>query len=184
MVLAMIAGYARVSTDEQNTDLQQRALEAAGCTEIAQEVGSGKSMSRPALDELLGRLVKGDTLVVWKLDRLGRTSVGLLSLMADLDKRGIFFKSVTESFDTATPWGRMAMTIMAAVAQLEREVLVERITAGMASAKRRGVKIGRPGTIDMDELRRMVDAGQTIKEMAATLGVTEGGVSKAKRRLK
>ncbi|WP_246021468.1 recombinase family protein [Arthrobacter echini] len=137
-------GYARVSTVEQNADLQHAALKAAGCTRIFTDHGvSGTRASRPELDKLLDHLREGDEVVVWKLDRLGRNTRNLLALIDDLEQRGVHFRSVTEGISTTGPMGRAMLTVMSAFAQLERDQLAERTRAGMAIAAEHGRKAGR-----------------------------------------
>ncbi|KNC19989.1 invertase [Arthrobacter sp. RIT-PI-e] len=137
-------GYARVSTLEQDTDLQHAALSAAGCTRIFTDHGvSGMTVSRPELDKLLDHLRSGDEVVVWKLDRLGRNTRNLLALIDDLEARGVHFRSVTEGISTTGSMGRAMLTVMSAFAQLERDQLAERTRAGMAVAAEHGRKAGR-----------------------------------------
>jgi DNA invertase Pin-like site-specific DNA recombinase len=137
-------GYARVSTLEQNVDLQHAALAAAGCNRIFTDQGvSGTTASRPELDKLLDHLRRGDEVVVWKLDRLGRNTRNLLSLIDDLEGRGVHFRSVTEGISTTGPMGRAMLTVMSAFAQLERDQLVERTRAGVAVAAEHGRRAGR-----------------------------------------
>ena len=137
-------GYARVSTLEQNADLQRAALSAAGCSRIFTDHGvSGTTASRPELDKLLDHLRAGDEVVVWKLDRLGRNTRNLLALIDDLERRGVHFRSVTEGISTTGPMGRAMLTVMSAFAQLERDQLAERTRAGMAVVAEHGRKAGR-----------------------------------------
>ncbi|WP_026544996.1 recombinase family protein [Arthrobacter sp. 35/47] len=137
-------GYARVSTLEQNADLQRSALTAAGCDRIFIDHGvSGMRASRPELDKLLDHLRSGDEVVVWKLDRLGRNTRNLLALIDDLEQRGVHFRSVTEGISTTRSMGRAMLTVMSAFAQLERDQLAERTRAGMAAAAEHGRKAGR-----------------------------------------
>lgn len=141
----MLIGYARVSTDEQSVDLQIDALVRAGCERIFQDTGfSGALQSRPALDEALMRARSGDTLVTWRLDRLGRSLSHLISLVTDLEKRGIAFRSLSDAIDTSTASGRLQFHMMGALAEFERSLISERTKAGMAAAKVRGVQLGRP----------------------------------------
>ncbi len=141
----MLIGYARVSTDEQSVDLQIDALERAGCGRIFFDSGfSGALRSRPALDEVLVELKSGDTLVTWRLDRLGRSLSHLITLVGDLEKRGIAFKSLSEAIDTSTAGGRLQFHMMGALAEFERSLISERTKAGMAAAKIRGAQLGRP----------------------------------------
>ena len=140
-----IIGYARVSTDDQNLSLQTRALDAAGCTRIFTDKGiSGARGSRPGLNAALLALEKGDTLVVWRLDRLGRSLIHLVRLLDELGKKGIHFHSLTENLDTNSAGGRLIFHIMAALAEYERSLISERTKAGMQAAKARGVHVGRP----------------------------------------
>ena len=137
-------GYARVSTVDQNADLQYAALKAAGCSRIFTDHGvSGTMASRPELDKLLDHLRGGDEVVVWKLDRLGRNTRNLLALIDDLEHRGVHFRSITEGISTTGPMGRAMLTVMSAFAQLERDQLAERTRAGMAVAAEHGRKAGR-----------------------------------------
>lgn len=152
-------GYARVSTLEQNAVLQHAALTAAGCNRIFTDHGvSGTTASRPELDKLLDHLRKGDEVVVWKLDRLGRNTRNLLALIDDLEHRGVHFRSVTEGISTTGPMGRAMLTVMSAFAQLERDQLAERTRAGMAVAAEHGRKAGRREvTTDHAKVRRARD---------------------------
>lgn len=137
-------GYARVSTDEQNPALQFDALKRAGCGRIFTEYASGARTNRPALEEVLRLLRSGDTLVTWKLDRLGRSLSHLISLVAELDSRGVAFRSLSEAIDTGTASGRLLFHVMGALAEFERALISERTRAGMAAARARGVVLGRP----------------------------------------
>lgn len=136
-------GYARVSGREQNLDLQRDALRNYGIDELYEEKVSGNKEERSQLSEVLRQLRKGDTLVVWKLDRLGRTVKQLLALAEGFEKKGINFVSLTEQFDTSTPMGRYCFTLWCALAQMEREVISERTNAGLKAAKARGRVGGR-----------------------------------------
>ncbi|MGV0110665.1 recombinase family protein [Arthrobacter sp. CP30] len=137
-------GYARVSTLEQNADLQHAPLTAAGCSRIFTDHGvSGTTASRPELYKLLDHVRKGDEVVVWKLDRLGRNTRYLLALIDDLERRGVHFRYVTEGISTTDPMGRAMLTVMSAFAQLERDQLAERTRAEMVAAADHGRKAGR-----------------------------------------
>jgi DNA invertase Pin-like site-specific DNA recombinase len=137
-------GYARVSILDQNADLQHTALKDAGCQRIFTDHGViGRRASRPDLGKLLEHLRGGDEVVVWKLDRLGRNTRNLLTLIDDLEHRGVHFRSVTEGISTTGPVGRAMLTVMSAFAQLERHQLAERTKAGMAAAAAHGRKAGR-----------------------------------------
>ncbi len=141
----MLVGYARVSTTDQNLDLQLDALQAAGCAQIFHDEGiSGATRRRPGLDRALGTLKQGDVLVVWKLDRLGRSMRHLISITSTLEEQGIGFCSVSDAIDTSTPGGKLYFHLMGAFAEFERNLISERTKAGMAAAKARGVKLGRP----------------------------------------
>ncbi len=140
----MRIGYARVSTDDQNLDLQLAALRNAGCDDIFTDQGvSGASFSRPGLEQAMAALSKGDTLVVWRLDRLGRSLTKLVELVDHLGVSGIQFASLTECIDTTSPGGTLLFHIMAALAQFERSLIGERTRAGMLAAKARGQHVGR-----------------------------------------
>ena len=134
----MNIGYARVSTGDQTTEPQLPSLEAAGCNRIYEEQGSGKNTDRPELVKCLHRLKKGDTLVVWRLDRLGRSIRDLLDITADLDRRGVNFRSLTENFDTTTASGRLVFNFFAALTEFERDLIRERTQAGLRAARARG----------------------------------------------
>jgi DNA invertase Pin-like site-specific DNA recombinase len=140
----MMIGYARVSTAEQNLALQIDALTSAGCTQIYQDRMSGSVSDRPELSRALQQLRPGDTLVTWKLDRLGRSLIHLLSLMRELQKAKVTFCSLSENIDTGTASGRLLFHVMGALAEFERSLISERTKAGMASAKLRGTRLGRP----------------------------------------
>jgi DNA invertase Pin-like site-specific DNA recombinase len=140
----MKIGYARVSTDEQNTALQHDALTAAGCDRIFTEQASGSLANRPALAEALRLLNGGDTLVVWRLDRLGRSLSHLITLTLNLEARGVSFQSLSEAIDTRTACGRLMFHIMGALAEFERSLISERTKAGLAAARARGAVLGRP----------------------------------------
>ena len=160
-------GYARISTDDQDLTLQRAALVRYGIPEdqIYEEQASGKSMKRKELARILKILRRGDTLVVWKLDRLGRHLMGVLEVLERLAERGIHFVSLTESFDTSTPMGNAFLQFAMVMAELERNLISERTTAGMAAAKAAGQKFGKPHYImdypkRMALLRRMDRAGE------------------------
>lgn len=146
-------GYGRVSTIEQNLDLQLAALKAAGCEKILTDEGfSGANFSRPGLSKLLRVLRSGDTLTVWRLDRLGRSLFELLALIRDLNKRGVEFRSLSESLDTGTPAGRLLLHVLASMAEFERSLISERTRAGMAAARARGSRIGRRPAMTPEQL--------------------------------
>ncbi|WP_345770914.1 recombinase family protein [Brucella intermedia] len=138
-------GYARVSTDLQKMDLQMDALNQAGCDYIFTDHGiSGATVERPGLRQAIEMLQRGDTLVVWRLDRLGRSLVHLVEQVSSLGQQGIEFRSVTESIDTSSSGGKLLFHMIAALAEFERSLISERTKAGMAAAKLRGKHVGRP----------------------------------------
>lgn len=147
----MKIGYARVSTRDQKLDLQLDALTQAGCEEVFQETASGKNRERPELEKLLAFARKGDTIVVYKLDRMGRSIRDLINIVGQLDEKGVHLKVLSPDMDTSTPAGRMVFNIFAALAEFERELIVERTQAGLASAKERGVKLGRSRSLTTSE---------------------------------
>lgn len=164
-------GYARVSTTEQNMDLQLSALRAAGCHDVLTDEGiSGADFSRPGLTALLRRLRTGDTLTVWRLDRLGRSLFDLIRLVRDLDRRGIEFRSLSENIDTGTSGGRLLFHLLAAMAEFERSLVSERTRAGMAAARARGSRIGRRPAMTPEQIgaaRAAIQANQrTVTELA------------------
>ncbi|MCK6962129.1 recombinase family protein [Enterobacter bugandensis] len=165
----MQIGYVRVSTNDQNTDLQRQALERAGCEQVFVEKMSGTIANRPALKKLLKALNEGDTLVVWKLDRLGRSMRNLVLLVDELRQRGIHFKSLTDSIDTSSPMGRFIFHIMSALAEMERELIVERTRAGLAAAREKGRIGGRRPKLtkeQWDQVGRLIANGVDRKQVA------------------
>ncbi len=143
----MYIGYARVSTLEQTLDLQKDALNAAGCEIVYEDTISGAKAERPGLQKALDYMRKGDTLVVWRLDRLGRSLKHLIDLMTKLEERDIGFKSLTEQLDTTTPGGRLIFHLFASLAEFERDLIRERTQAGLLAARARGRKGGRPRSL-------------------------------------
>lgn len=141
-------GYARVSTDDQNLDLQHDALTRAGCSTIYADKASGKDTARPELAHCLKALRPGDTLTVWRLDRLGRSITDLLQIVADLDKRGIAFESIAEKIETGSAAGRLVFHVFAALAEFERGIIRERTRAGLDAARQRGRTGGRKPKMD------------------------------------
>jgi DNA invertase Pin-like site-specific DNA recombinase len=171
----MLIGYARVSTDEQSLDLQLDALKAAGCKRVFTDKVSTMKADHPGLAEVDSHLRHGDVLVIWKLDRLGRTVKGLVDFVADLQERKIQFRSLTDGIDTTTPAGRFFFHIMASLAQMERELLAERTRAGLAAARRRGRLGGRkrrmtPGKVE--SARKLLKGGMAPRDVAHSLGVS------------
>ena len=140
----MRIGYARVSTSDQNLDLQTDALKAAGCDCIFSDEGlSGTTTRRPGFDRALAALSARDTLIVWKLDRRGRSPAHVVQLIADLGAKEVHFRSLSDPIDTRSAGGRLVLHMMGAVAEFERSLIVERTQAGMSAARRRGQKLGR-----------------------------------------
>lgn len=168
----MLIGYARVSTNDQETATQVAALKAAGCERIYREKASGGRWDRPELHRLLDQIRKGDVLVVWKLDRLSRSLRDVLAIMDRLSEAGAGFRSLTEAIDTTTPAGRMMMQMVGAFAEFERMMLRERTKAGLDSARRAGRVGGRPPKLSPQqqaEIVRMVSKGRKTAADAARL---------------
>ena len=140
----MKIGYARVSTKDQNLDLQKDALKKAGCKKIYSEQVSGAKIERKQLDELIKQVRKGDMIIVWKLDRLGRSLRDLVNLISKFQEIEVGFKSLQDNIDTTTPTGKLTFHLFAALAEFERDIISERTKAGLASARARGRKGGRP----------------------------------------
>lgn len=168
-------GYARVSTGEQDLRLQLDALEAVGVERVFSDVGSGSLKHRPRLDALLEQLRAGDTLVVWKLDRLARSLINLIDVVLGLAERGVVVRSLTEPIDTATAMGRFQLQLLGALAELERGLIRERTRAGLEAARARGRTGGRPMAITQRKLLAalaMLEQGElTMSQIAAELGV-------------
>lgn len=173
----MRVGYARTSTAEQSPEMQVEALRAAGCERIFVEQVSGASKERPVLEQALGFLRGGDTLVVWKLDRLGRSLRHLIELVDGLGRRGVELRSLQDNIDTATPGGRFLFHVFGAVAEFERDLIRERVLAGMRSARARGRKGGRPRVVDDRKMAMILAMRQdnTISdgEICRQLGISE-----------
>lgn len=172
----MRIGYARVSSDDQNLDLQRDALERADCERIYAEKESGGKTDRPELLRLMEALRRGDTLVVWRLDRLGRSLKHLIETVETLEAQGVGFSSVTESIDTTTSGGKLIFHIFAALAEFERTLIRERTRAGLAAARARGRQGGRP-KIAGEEKRKMMqalrdDPTQQIGAICKTMGIS------------
>ena len=172
----MLIGYARVSTQDQNPELQMDALEKAGCEKIFVEKRSGAQRERPELQAALEYMRPGDTLVVWKLDRLARSLKQLIETVEILDSQEMGFQSLTEALDTTTSSGRLVFHIFAALAEFERSIIRDRTLAGLASARERGRVGGRPPALSKEDIvkaRAMLrDTEITIKQVADTLRVS------------
>jgi DNA invertase Pin-like site-specific DNA recombinase len=171
----MLIGYARISTQDQNLNLQRHELKKAGCKKIYEDMASGKQAVRQGLAMALEVLRKGDTLVVWKLDRLGRGMKQLISLTEDLEKRGIHFRSLTDSIDTRTTAGRFFFHVMASLAEMERELIVERTRAGLRAAKEMGRTGGRKRLMTdskIESAKKLLASGISAREVAVNLGVS------------
>ena len=171
----MLIGYARVSTQDQNLELQRDALNKAGCKKIFEDKISGARADRPGLVMALEILREEDTLVVWKLDRLGRSVKQLVGLVSDLQKQGVQFKSLTDSIDTSTPSGRFFFHVMASLAEMERELIVERTHAGLETARKYGRKGGRKPKMTeskIESAKKLLASGIPPKDVAKNLGVS------------
>lgn len=165
----VMIGYVRVSTNDQNTALQRNALNSSGCELIFEDKISGKTSDRPGLKKVLRTLSEGDTLVVWKLDRLGRSMRHLVLLVEELRDRGINFRSVTDSIDTSTPMGRFFFHVMGALAEMERELIVERTRAGLAAARAEGRIGGRRPKLTNEQWAqagRLIASGESRQRVA------------------
>ena len=171
----MLIGYARVSTNEQNPELQLDALKQAGCEKIFTEKASGAQRDRPELHAALSYMRSGDTLVVWKLDRLARSLKQLIETVEALEEQGTGFKSLTETIDTTTSGGKLIFHIFAALAEFERSIIRERTRAGLASARARGRLGGRPISLSENDISAakalLSDPEITVEQAAERLGV-------------
>lgn len=171
----MLIGYARVSTEDQNLDMQIDALVKAGAERVFTDKASGASnKKRPGLAECLRCAERGDVILVWSLDRMGRSLRSLLDTFADLEKRGVGFKALNLALDTTTPMGRFGVQMLGAVAELERELIRERTRAGMAAAKARGSKIGREQKATPElvgEALRLIVEGASYTEASRETGL-------------
>lgn len=180
----MKIGYARVSTIEQNTDLQHQALKAAGCEKIFEDHLSGSTMKRPGLDRALELIGAGDVLVVWRLDRLGRSLPHLIEVIKAIGDRGAGFRSLTASIDTTTAGGRLVFHMMGALAEFERSLIQERTRAGLQAAKSRGVTGGRPKSLSKAKIahaKKLVAEGESPSDVAKSLGVGRSTLYRALR---
>ena len=172
----MNVGYARVSTQDQKPELQLDALKAAGCEKVFEEKASGAQRERPELAAALDYMRNGDTLVVWKLDRLARSLKQLIETVEKLEEKGVGFRSLTESIDTTTSGGRLIFHIFGALAEFERSIIRERTKAGLDAARARGRVGGRPPSLSDDDIAAaralLADGSITTREVAKRLGVS------------
>jgi len=175
VVVGELLGYARVSTTVQDPALQHDALRAAGCRWVWTDTASGSRTDRPKLAEVMAALGEGDTLCVWRLDRLGRSLPHLIDTVRGLEDRGVGFRSLQESIDTTTPGGRLVFHIFGSLAEFERDLIQERTRAGLDAARARGRKGGRPtvlSPVKRKQATRMITDGVPIVEVAQALGVS------------
>jgi DNA invertase Pin-like site-specific DNA recombinase len=172
----MLIGYARVSTQEQTLDLQTDALKKAGCGQLFTDTASGAQRERPGLEKALTYLRTGDTLVVWRLDRLGRSLKHLIETISQLQERGIGFKSITESIDTTTSGGKLIFHVFGALAEFERDIIRERTKAGLAAARARGRSGGRPRALPPKKIAQLqalaADTSMAIPDILDTLKIS------------
>ena len=165
----MNVGYARVSTKDQHLRMQEDALKNAGCEEIYTDIASGSKSQRPGLDQALAYAREGDTLVVWKLDRLGRSTQHLIHTVSLLNERKIAFKSLQENIDTTTSSGKLIFHMFSALAEFERDLIRERTDAGLKAARARGHMGGRPSLLDNRQIKRMIEMYNEKKNTVAEI---------------
>ena len=183
-IFMALIGYARISTTEQKLEPQVDALKAAGCETVLEDVISGAKAERPGLNNALAFLRKGDTLLVWKLDRLGRSMKHLVETVTDLGDRGVGFKSLTEGVDTTTTGGTLVFHLFGALAEFERDLIVERTQAGLKAAATRGRKGGRKPVVTLKKLEQAkahISDGLTVREAAARLKISKTSLYNALR---
>lgn len=173
--MTMLIGYARVSTVDQNPELQLDALHAAGCDRVFEDRLSGSVAQRPGLAEAISFVRQGDTLVVWRLDRLGRSLRNLIEVVGELEARGIGLKSLHEAIDTSTSTGRLVFQIFGALAEFERNLIRERTMAGLKAAHARGRQSGRPRKLDEAKIKLLYqlydEKGRSISEICRLIGI-------------
>ena len=172
----MLIGYARVSTHEQNLDLQKDALQKAGCEKIFVDELSGAKATRPGLQDAMDQLREGDVLVVWRLDRLGRSLRDLLDLVAKLEERKVGFRSIQESMDTSSSGGKLIFHVFGALAEFERNLIRDRTNAGLAAARARGRTGGRPRRLDQDQtelVTRLYKEGTPVPDILKTVKISK-----------
>lgn len=170
----MLFGYIRVSTNDQNTDLQMDALKRAGCEQIFDDKISGAKSKRPGLNRMMKTLKSGDTVIVWKLDRLGRSLIHLVDLLGYFRANNIEFISITEGIRISTSIGRFAYTMLSAAAEMERENIIERTRAGLEAARQRGRCGGRPKGLDnreVEQIGRLLKKGHSRKQLSLIYNV-------------
>ncbi|WP_460939179.1 recombinase family protein [Spirosoma humi] len=173
----MIIGYGRVSTTDQNLHLQTDALTKAGCERIYSEKFTGTTKDRPELNKLIEHLRQGDTLIVWRLDRLGRSTSDLIDLVNTFEKKGVVFKSIMENIDTETASGRLFFTFFAAMAEFERNLIRERTNAGLAAARARGRVGGRKAGLSKEAdikaaaAKTLYESGNTVQKICTMLNI-------------
>ena len=175
-------GYARVSTTDQNTSLQVDALKEAGCKKIVTEKLSGVATNRPKLKKLLSKIGAGDTLTVYRLDRVGRSMSHLSKVVNDLQNKGAGFRSLHETIDTTTANGKLIFNIFGSLIEFERDLLQERTKAGIAAARKRGVRVGRPPALKPAQIRhakKLINSGESPSAVANTLGVNRSTLYRA-----
>ena len=177
---SMKIGYARVSTQDQHLDLQLKALKKAGCRKIFREKLSGATRQRPEFQRMLDQIRSGDAIIVWKLDRLARSTRDLLNTMETLADAGAKFQSLSEPWaNTTTHAGKMIMTVFAGIAEFERDLIRERTGAGRDAAKKRGVRFGRPRKLNMDQVKVASDLlgqGKAVRDIARAFNVHEATI--------
>jgi DNA invertase Pin-like site-specific DNA recombinase len=183
----MLVGYGRVSTADQNHQMQEDALRAAGCKKVFLETISSGRKDRPQLAAALDYVREGDTLVVWRLDRLARSLHQLIETVDALEKRGIALKSIMEPhIDTSTPGGKLVFNIFGSIAEFERAIIRERTKAGVAAAKARGRNGGRPAKLTgerVEHARNLLAAGSSVSSVARSMGVSRAAVHRALERV-
>ncbi len=180
-----IFGYARVSTSEQNLDTQLDTLTKYGCHHIFQDKISGTTSSRPSLDDMLTRLREGDTVVVAKLNRLGRSTTHIINLVTEFASKGIYFKALDLGVDTSTPSGKLILSIFASLAEYERETIKEKTKAGIELAKLKGKHMGRPKGINEEnytKVKKLLEKSVSIKDIVSLTGISRASVHRYKQQ--
>lgn len=181
----MDVGYCRVSTPDQRLDLQEDALKKAGCKKIFSDVGSGKDFNRPGLKSALDFMREGDSLTVWRLDRLGRSLVELIRTVNDINEKKMGFKSLQENISTTSSTGKMIFQLFSVLAEYERNLTIDRTMAGLAAARARGRFGGRPKLLDRNKIKLAktlaADKNNSVKTIYETLGVSKATLYRALR---